>query len=92
VLTLIARQATGAMRDAESLLDQLAASSDTITLAQAQSTLGAGPIEIISAIAEGLANGDAARGWTRSIRRSIAAQTRGSSRGRSPITCASCCY
>jgi len=61
-LTLIARQATGAMRDAESLLDQLAASSNEITLAQAQSTLGAGPIEIISAVADGLANSDAARG------------------------------
>jgi DNA polymerase-3 subunit gamma/tau len=61
-LTLIARQATGAMRDAESLLDQLAASSGAITLAQAQSTLGAGPIEIISAVADGLANSDAARG------------------------------
>jgi DNA polymerase-3 subunit gamma/tau len=61
-LTLIARQATGAMRDAESLLDQLAASSNEITLAQAQSTLGAGPIEIISAMADGLANSDAARG------------------------------
>jgi len=61
-LTLIARQATGAMRDAESLLDQLAASSDAITMSQAQATLGAGPIEIISAIAEGLASGDTARG------------------------------
>jgi DNA polymerase III subunit gamma/tau len=61
-LTLIARQATGAMRDAESLLDQLAASGGTITLALAQSTLGAGPIEIISAVAEGLADADTARG------------------------------
>ncbi len=61
-LTLIARQATGAMRDAESLLDQLASSGGAITLAQAQSTLGAGPIEIISAVAEGLADADAARG------------------------------
>jgi len=62
VLTLVARQATGAMRDAESLLDQLAASGGAITLAQAQSTLGAGPIEIISAVAEGLADADTARG------------------------------
>jgi DNA polymerase-3 subunit gamma/tau len=61
-LTLIARQATGAMRDAESLLDQLAASGGAITLALAQSTLGAGPIEIISAVAEGLADADTARG------------------------------
>jgi DNA polymerase III subunit gamma/tau len=62
VLTLVARQATGAMRDAESLLDQLAASGGAITLAQAQSTLGAGPIEIISAVADGLAEGSPARG------------------------------
>src|SRR5512146_3101539 len=34
-LALIARQATGAMRDAESLLDQLAASGGAITLAYA---------------------------------------------------------
>jgi DNA polymerase-3 subunit gamma/tau len=63
-LTLIARQATGAMRDAESLLDQLAASASgsAITLTQAQATLGAGPIEIISAVAQGLADGDTARG------------------------------
>src|SRR5512136_63893 len=61
-LTLIARQATGAMRDAESLLDQLAASGNAITVAQAQATLGAGPIEIISAVAEGLAEGNTARG------------------------------
>jgi DNA polymerase-3 subunit gamma/tau len=61
-LTLIARQATGAMRDAESLLDQLAASGGAITLALAQNTLGAGPIEIISAVAEGLADADTARG------------------------------
>ena len=61
-LTLIARQATGAMRDAESLLDQLAASGGAITLALAQSTLGAGPIEIISAVAEGIADADMARG------------------------------
>ena len=61
-LTLIARQATGAMRDAESLLDQLAASGSAITMTQAQATLGAGPIEIISSVADGLASGDMARG------------------------------
>src|SRR5512136_524368 len=61
-LTLIARQATGAMRDAESLLDQLAASGGGITMAQAQATLGAGPLDIIAAVAEGIAGGDMARG------------------------------
>jgi DNA polymerase III subunit gamma/tau len=40
VLTLIARQSTGAMRDAISLLDQLASTGQKITLAQAQEVLG----------------------------------------------------
>lgn len=39
-LVLIARQATGAMRDAISLLDQLASTGETITLAMAQAVLG----------------------------------------------------
>ncbi|HPG19099.1 MAG TPA: DNA polymerase III subunit gamma/tau [Flexilinea sp.] len=39
-LTLIARQATGAMRDAVSLLDQLSSTGDKITLQAAQSILG----------------------------------------------------
>ncbi|NMB88129.1 MAG: DNA polymerase III subunit gamma/tau [Chloroflexi bacterium] len=39
-LTLIARQSTGAMRDAISLLDQLASSGQRITLASAQTVLG----------------------------------------------------
>jgi DNA polymerase-3 subunit gamma/tau len=39
-LTLVARQATGAMRDAISLLDQLASSGRTVTLELAQAVLG----------------------------------------------------
>jgi len=39
-LTLIARQSTGAMRDAISLLDQLASSGEKITLELAQAVLG----------------------------------------------------
>ena len=39
-LTLIARQATGAMRDAISMLDQMTAAGNTITLADAQEILG----------------------------------------------------
>jgi DNA polymerase-3 subunit gamma/tau len=39
-LMLIARQATGSMRDAQSLLDQLSSVGDTITLELAQSVLG----------------------------------------------------
>ena len=39
-LTLIARQSAGGMRDAQSLLDQLASTGDRITLALAQTVLG----------------------------------------------------
>ncbi len=39
-LTLIARQSAGGMRDAQSLLDQLASTGATITLALAQTVLG----------------------------------------------------
>src|SRR5512135_2445156 len=39
-LTLIARQATGSIRDAQSLLDQLASSGGRITLDSAQTVLG----------------------------------------------------
>jgi DNA polymerase-3 subunit gamma/tau len=39
-LTLIARQSAGGMRDAQSLLDQLASTGTTITLALAQQVLG----------------------------------------------------
>jgi DNA polymerase-3 subunit gamma/tau len=39
-LTLVARQATGAMRDAISLLDQLASTGKPVTLALAQEVLG----------------------------------------------------
>jgi len=39
-LTLIARQATGSVRDAQSLLDQLASAGEKITLSLAQTVLG----------------------------------------------------
>jgi DNA polymerase III subunit gamma/tau len=47
VLTLIARQSTGAMRDAISLLDQLASTGQKITLAQAQEVLGTATNQIV---------------------------------------------
>ena len=53
-LSLIARQSTGSLRDAISLLDQLAASGDKITLETAQSILGTATnqlvLELINAI------------------------------------------
>ncbi len=53
-LTLIARQATGSMRDAISLLDQLASTGDKVTLTYAQNVLGTATsqavIEIVDSI------------------------------------------
>jgi DNA polymerase-3 subunit gamma/tau len=62
VLELVARQATGAMRDALSLLDQLAAFSTTISLEQARLALGVGDVTYVSSIVEGLARGEPACG------------------------------
>lgn len=62
-LTAIARHATGSIRDAESLLDQLIAYSDeTITLAQVQAVLGSGSLRAISDLVGHLATGDVAGG------------------------------
>jgi DNA polymerase III subunit gamma/tau len=47
VLTLIARQSTGAMRDAISLLDQLASTGQKITLLQAQEVLGTATNQVV---------------------------------------------
>ena len=60
---LIARQATGAMRDAISLLDQLTAyGSDEITLVQVQGLLGAASQQIVGEIVARLAARDVAQG------------------------------
>ncbi len=61
-LKLIARQATGSLRDAISLLDQLAAGGEAITIARAQDALGAGTLDHVMALADALASGDAAGG------------------------------
>jgi len=62
-LTAIARQATGSIRDAESLLDQLIAYSDeTITRAQVQAVLGTGSLRAVSDLVGHLATGDVAGG------------------------------
>ncbi len=47
VLTLIARQATGGMRDAISLLDQLCSTGDEITVDLAQSVLGTATSQVV---------------------------------------------
>jgi DNA polymerase-3 subunit gamma/tau len=60
-LELIARQATGAMRDAISLLDQLTAyGEDTITLEMVQDLLGAVASEAALGLVQRLAHGDPA--------------------------------
>ena len=59
----IARQATGAMRDAESLLDQLMSyGSGEITLAQVQGLLGAASHQVVGEIVARLAEKDVAQG------------------------------
>ena len=62
-LVLIARQATGSMRDAESLLDQMASYGDSgITVADVRAALGTGAGETVIQVADALARGDVAQG------------------------------
>jgi len=62
-LALIARQATGSMRDAISLLDQLASYDDAgITVAEVRAALGTGASETVIQITNALAEGDVAQG------------------------------
>ncbi|HIC93269.1 MAG TPA: DNA polymerase III subunit gamma/tau [Anaerolineae bacterium] len=62
-LQLIARQATGSMRDAESLLDQLMAyGGGKITLAQVQAILGAVPAQAVGELVDRLVARDLAGG------------------------------
>ncbi len=60
---LLSRQASGSIRDAESLLDQLVVSpDDRITLERAQLVLGTAPDAAVVAVADAWLNGDSARG------------------------------
>jgi DNA polymerase III subunit gamma/tau len=61
-LEMIARQATGALRDAISLLDQLVSSDSVVTLARAQELLGTASGQAVLAIVEALSNNDTAAG------------------------------
>ncbi|MBI3760267.1 MAG: DNA polymerase III subunit gamma/tau [Chloroflexi bacterium] len=64
-LEVVARQATGSMRDAVSLLDQLVASPDeTITLERAQAVLGTAVGQAVQDLVETLAAGDTGAGLT----------------------------
>jgi DNA polymerase-3 subunit gamma/tau len=60
---LIARQAAGSLRDAESLLDQLVISpGDTITLERAQLVLGTAPDAAVAGLTDAWLDGDSAAG------------------------------
>jgi len=62
-LTLIAHQATGSMRDAESLLDQLASYDEQgITVAEVRAALGIGTGETVIQVTDALVKSDVAQG------------------------------
>jgi DNA polymerase-3 subunit gamma/tau len=63
-LTLIARQATGSMRDAISLLDQLASTGEKIDLSMAQVVLGAATNQMVLDLISALQKMDAKAGLT----------------------------
>jgi DNA polymerase III subunit gamma/tau len=61
-LILIARQSAGGMRDAQSLLDQLASTGTKITLALAQTVLGTATSQTVLDIAASILDHEPARG------------------------------
>lgn len=61
-LTLIARQATGAMRDAISLLDQLASTGSEINLEMAQTVLGTATSQMVVELTDAVLKRDPAAG------------------------------
>jgi DNA polymerase-3 subunit gamma/tau len=64
-LALIARQSTGSLRDAVSLLDQLASTGEAITLALAQSVLGTAASQAVLEMIDALVGRDPATGLDR---------------------------
>jgi len=61
-LQWVARQATGSLRDAISLLDQLASTGKPITLALAREVLGTAEEQTVEALAQALTEGNLAAG------------------------------
>ena len=61
-LQWLARQATGSLRDAISLLDQLASTGKPITVALARDVLGTASDQTVAVLTEALVQGDTARG------------------------------
>lgn len=71
-LTLIARQATGSLRDAVSLLDQLVSTGQPVNLELAQSILGVSTNQAVLEIITALSGGDTGSGLD-AIQRSVEA-------------------
>jgi DNA polymerase-3 subunit gamma/tau len=63
-LEVIARQATGSLRDAISLLDQLSSTGERVTLVQAQEVLGTAASEAVRSVVQALVESDYASGLT----------------------------
>jgi DNA polymerase-3 subunit gamma/tau len=61
-LGLVARQATGSMRDAISLLDQLASAGDRVTLQLAQDVLGTATSQVVFELIEAMLSRQSAAG------------------------------
>jgi len=57
-LALIARAATGSLRDAVSLLDQLASTGEVVTVARTRDVLGTAAGESVAAVVEAIAAGE----------------------------------
>ncbi len=64
VVDLIARQSTGSLRDAISLLDQLVSMGEQVTLSQAQELLGTAPTEVVRDLIGALADREIGKGLT----------------------------
>jgi DNA polymerase-3 subunit gamma/tau len=61
-LTLVARQATGSMRDAISLLDQLTSTGEAVTLQSAQTVLGTATSQVVVSLVDAILHRQAAAG------------------------------
>lgn len=64
VIDLIARQSTGSLRDAISLLDQLASTGEQVTLSQAQDVLGTAASEAVRLVVLAMVEHQSAEGLT----------------------------
>ncbi len=61
-LALVARSATGSIRDAESLLDQLVAATDTVRVADVRAALGTPTDDAVAELVDAILDRDAAAG------------------------------